>query len=55
MHKLGNMLHSAFTALLEQIKVGKKSTIFDFTRYDYSNELDRQQKDLCSIQYQVRI
>lgn len=51
MHKLGDMLHSVFAAILEQIKVGKKSTAFDFTEYDYSNEPDRQQKNLSSIQY----
>lgn len=36
------MFHSVFIDLLEQIKVGIKPTAFDFTRYDYSNEPDRQ-------------
>lgn len=39
------MLHSVFIALLEQIEVGIKPTTFDFTRNDYSNEPDRQQKE----------
>lgn len=37
------MVYSIFIALLEQIKVGIKTTTFDFTRYDYTNEPDRQQ------------